>query len=101
MPLKTKPWDSAQHLRSKEEIAFYLDAVLEEDDPALIAHAIGVVARARGMAEIAEAIGVTREGLYASLSGNGNPSFATVYGVLKALGVRLHAEPVGSDLEHA
>ncbi|HVB90094.1 MAG TPA: addiction module antidote protein [Beijerinckiaceae bacterium] len=94
MPVKTTSWDSAKYLRSDEDIAGYIDAVLEEGDPALVAHAIGVVAKAKGMKQIADATGVTREGLYKSLSKEGNPSFATVYQILKALGIRLHAEPV-------
>lgn len=87
--LKTTPWNSADYLRSDEDIADYLDAVIEEDDPALLAHALGVVARAKGMSEVAAKAGLGRESLYKSLSAKGNPELATVLKVIKALGLRL------------
>jgi probable addiction module antidote protein len=96
MRTKTIPWDSAAALRSKKDIAAYIDAVLDEGDPALLAHAIGVVARAKGMSRLAKDVGVGRESLYKSLSGDGNPSFATVVKVLDAFGVKLHATAAGS-----
>ena len=89
MKTKTIAWDSALHLETEEDIAAYLDAVLEEDDPALLAHALGVVARARGMSEIAKASGLTRASLYKSLSADGKPEFATIMKVMKAIGLRL------------
>lgn len=89
MKTKTIAWDSALHLETEEDIATYLDAVLEEDDPALLAHALGVVARARGMSEIAKASGLTRASLYKSLSADGKPEFATIMKVMKAIGLRL------------
>ncbi len=94
MATTTLAWDSASALRSNEEIAAYIDAALEEDDPAILLHALGVVARARGMTELAKEIGLGRESLYKSLSADGNPSFATVHKVLGILGVALHAVPV-------
>lgn len=93
MTLKTKRWDSAEHLRSEEDIAAYLDAVLEEDDPALVTHALGIIARAKGMSQIAKESGLGRESLYKALSSEGNPEFATVLKVIKALGLQLHASP--------
>jgi len=87
--LKTTPWDSAGYLNSAEDIAGYLDAVLEDGDPALVAHALGVVARAKGMAEIAAKAGLGRESLYKALSSDGNPQLATFLKVIKALGLRL------------
>lgn len=84
MTLETFPFDSAQHLKTQEDIAFYLQAVLEENDPALFSHALGQVARAKGMAQLA------REALYRALSAKGNPELATV---MKALGLHLSAEP--------
>ena len=93
MPDKTLPWDSAGLLRSNEEIAAYIDAALEEDDPTLLSHALGVVARAKGMADLAKETGLGRESLYKSLSNDGNPSFTTIVKVLSALGVKLRAEP--------
>ncbi|CAJ0692988.1 addiction module antidote protein [Ralstonia sp. 22086] len=95
-PVKTRPWDSAEHLKTEADMAAYLDACLEEaaDDPAFITHALGVVARARGMTQLARDTGMTREGLYKALSEEGNPSFATVLKVMRALGIRLHAVAV-------
>ena len=91
MPTKTVPWDSSAVLRTDKEIAAYIDAVLEDGDPTLLAHALGVVARAKGMTDLAKEAGLGRESLYKSLSSDGNPSFATVIKVLNALGVKLHA----------
>lgn len=90
--VKLKPWDSAAHLRTDEEMALYLEACLEEGDPALITHARGVIARARGMTQLARDTGLSRESLYTALSAEGNPEFGTVMKVFKALGFRLHAE---------
>ncbi|MEO8927010.1 MAG: addiction module antidote protein [Caulobacteraceae bacterium] len=89
MGLATTRWDVTEHLESDEAIAAYLDAVFEDGDPALIKAAIGDVARARGMTDIARKVGITRAGLYKALADSGNPSFNTVAGVMKALGVRL------------
>ena len=91
---KTIPYDVAEQLRSAKEMAAYLDAWLTEapDDAAGIARALGDIARAKGMAQVARDAGLSRESLYKALSENGNPSFATVLKVARALGVRLHAE---------
>jgi probable addiction module antidote protein len=90
---KTVPYDVAEQLRTPEEMAAYLDAWLEEapDDAAGIARALGDIARARGMAQVARDAGLSRESLYKALSDKGNPSFATVLKVARALGLRLHA----------
>jgi|ERR1019366_7260948 probable addiction module antidote protein len=90
---KTVPYDIAEQLRNPEEMAAYLDAWFEEapDDAAGIARALGDVARARGMTQVARDAGLTRESLYKALSERGNPSFATILKVARALGVRLHA----------
>lgn len=92
MSVKLSPWDSAQHLQTEEDMALYLDACMEEagDDAAFIAQALGVIARARGMSQLARDTGLGRESLYKALSGEGNPSFATVLKVVHALGLRLH-----------
>jgi probable addiction module antidote protein len=82
---KTIPWDSAKHLKTEDDIAHYLEAVFEDGDPALIAHALGVVARAKGMSKIARAAGLGRESLYKALSPDGNPEFVTVLKVMRAL----------------
>jgi len=91
---KTVPYDVAGQLRTPKEMAAYLDAWFMEapDDAAGIARALGDIARAKGMTEVARASGLSRESLYKALSANGNPSFATVLKVASALGVRLHAE---------
>jgi probable addiction module antidote protein len=90
---KTRPWDVADHLETAEDMAAYLEAALEDGDPKLVAAALGDIARAKGMAEIAQEAGLGRESLYKALSPEGNPEFATVLKVLRALGLRLHATP--------
>jgi probable addiction module antidote protein len=89
MTLKTIPRDSADHLTSAETITAYLDAAFEDGDPGLIRSALGDVARAKGMTEIAEATGLSRTSLYKALSPDGNPEFATVVSVLRSLGLRV------------
>jgi probable addiction module antidote protein len=89
MTLSTTPWDVTEFLESDEKIAAYLDAVFEDGDPVLMKAAIADVARARGMTDIAQKAGITRAGLYKALGDTGNPSFATIAAVMKALGVRL------------
>jgi probable addiction module antidote protein len=89
MALKTTRYDTAVLLKTKKDVTVYLNAVFEEDDPALIAHALGVVARSEGMAEIAKQAGLTRPSLYKALSENGRPEFATVLKVIRALGLKL------------
>jgi probable addiction module antidote protein len=89
MALKTTRWDTADHLKTREDIAGYLDAVLDDGDPELLKLALGNVARAKGMTDIAKAAGLGRQSLYKALSPDGNPEFATVVNVLKALGLRL------------
>lgn len=91
---RTVAYDVAEQLRTPEEMAAYLDAWLEEapDDAAGIARALGDIARARGMAQVARDAGLSRESLYKALGENGNPSFATVLKVARALGLRLHAQ---------
>jgi len=95
--IKTTPYDVAEHLRSPEEAAAYLDACLEEadTDPSFIAKALGDVARAKGMSQVAKDTGFSRESLYKALSGERNPSFNTIFKVIKALDLKLH---VGFDV---
>lgn len=88
---KTKAWDVAEHLETEEEMAAYLEAALEDGDAVLVAAALGDIARAKGMAQIAREAGLGRESLYKALSPDGNPEFATVLKVVRALGLRLHA----------
>jgi probable addiction module antidote protein len=94
MALKTKAFDPAKYLDSDEAVAEYLTAIIEDHDPALLAAALGDIARARGMSEIARASGLTREALYKALRPDAQPRFDTVARVCAALGVRLVAQPV-------
>jgi probable addiction module antidote protein len=89
---KTRTWDAAEYLKSAEDMAAYLEAALEEQDPALFAAALGDVAQAKGMSQIAREAGLGRESLYKALSADGNPEFATVLKVLRSLGLKLHAK---------
>lgn len=92
--VKLRRWDSAEHLKTEEDIALYLDACLEEagDDASYIAKALGNIARARGMTQLAHDTGLGRESLYKALSGEGNPEFSTIMKVVKALGLKLHIQ---------
>jgi probable addiction module antidote protein len=90
-------FDPAEHLKDDEDMAAYLTLVIEEGDPAELAHALGIVARARGMTEIAKASGLTREALYKALRPNAQPRFETVSRVCQALGVKLVAQPLVRD----
>jgi probable addiction module antidote protein len=91
---QTTPYDVAEHLRTPEEMAGYLNAWLEDypDDVDGIIRALGDIARAKGMSQVAKDAGLSRENLYRALTADGNPTFATVLKVTKALGVRLHAD---------
>lgn len=92
MTEKFTRWDSAEFLKTEEDIGYYLEACMEEagDDPASIAKALGTIARARGMSQVARDAGLSRESLYRALSGEGNPEFGTILKVAKALGLKLH-----------
>jgi len=91
----TTRYDVAEHLRTTEEMAAYLEACLEEPggDAAFIAKALGDIARAKGMAQVARDAGLSRESLYKALSGDRSPGFDTILKVIRALGLKLHAEP--------
>jgi len=91
--VKLRKWDSAEHLKTEKDIALYFEACLDEagDDAAFIAKSLGTIARARGMTQLAKDTGLGRESLYKALSGEGNPSFATILKVTRALGLRFHA----------
>lgn len=94
---KTKPFDPAEYLDTSEGIAAYMTDALESGDPAFVSDALGVVARARGMTEVAREAGVSRESLYRALSAGGNPEFGTVLRVLRALGLQLSVAPIARD----
>jgi probable addiction module antidote protein len=89
MTLKTAPWDPAEYLTTPSRIAAYLEAAFEDGDPTLIATALGDIARAVGMTQLASQAGVTREALYKALSPTGDPRLSTFLGVMKALGIKL------------
>jgi probable addiction module antidote protein len=88
---KTKSWNPAGHLKTQKDFVAYLEAALDENDPALVTAVLGDIARAKGMTDIAHEAGLGRESLYKALSQNGNPEFSTIIKVVKALGLRLHA----------
>jgi probable addiction module antidote protein len=90
---KTKPYDVVEYLENDDDLAAYLQAAFDDGEPALIIQALGNIARARGMSQIARETGLRRESLYKALSPEGNPEFATVLKVVQALGIQLHAEP--------
>lgn len=90
------PFDTADYLRTNEDIALYLEAALEEggDDPTFIAHVLGDIARSGNLSELARKVGMSREGLYKALSTEGNPSFATIIKVTRALGLKIEFHAV-------
>ncbi|MFN3553442.1 MAG: addiction module antidote protein [Novosphingobium meiothermophilum] len=92
MALELKTYDVAEHLTSEEEIRLYLDAAFEDGDAAIIANALGNVARARGMTRIASEAGISRAGLYKAVGENGNPSLQTLVALLRAFGMKLKVE---------
>ena len=89
--LATKRWDPAEHIRDDADVASYIEAALEDGDHQVIAAVLGDIARAKGMSWVAQETGLGRESLYKSLSSDGNPEFATVLKVVRALGLRLRA----------
>ena len=91
-PIETRPWDAAEHLETAEDMAAYLDAALEDGDPAVVVAVLGDIARAKGMTQIAREAGLGRESLYKALSTGGNPEFATILKVVRALGLQLRVE---------
>src|SRR5437868_7809924 len=93
--ISTSRYDVAEHLRTPKEMAAYLEACLEEadGDAAFIAKALGDIARAKGMTQVARETGLSRESLYKALSGDRSPSFDTILKVIQALGLRLRAQP--------
>jgi probable addiction module antidote protein len=100
MPLETTLWDPSEHLDSDEAVVAYLEAAFEDGDPKLIAAVLGDVAKSRGMTEIAKKAGVSRESLYRALNKGGNPEFATILKVVRALGLTISINlPTGREEE--
>jgi probable addiction module antidote protein len=95
MIVKTRPFDPAVYLETPEAAAAYMDDALATGDTAFIADALGVLARAKGMTEVAEASGLGRQSLYKALAVDGSPKFETVLKVIGALGLRLSTVPAG------
>jgi probable addiction module antidote protein len=91
MALETFSWDSAEQLESPKDIAAFIEAAFEDGDPSVITHALGVVARARGMSQVARDSGLSREALYKALTPDGDPKLSTLFSVLKALGMKVTA----------
>jgi len=88
---QTQPFDAADYLKTEDDMIAYLEAAFEEDDPRVVAAALGDIARAKGMSQIARDAGLGRESLYKSLSPEGNPELGTVMRVMRSLGLSLHA----------
>lgn len=94
--VKLRKWDIVEHLKTEEDMVLYLQACMDEagDDAAFIAAALGDIARARGMSQLARDTGLGRESLYKALSGEGNPSFGTILKVMHALGLKLQPQAI-------
>jgi probable addiction module antidote protein len=97
MKPQTRPFDLAEYLRTADDVAAYLSLVIEENEPGELAHALGVVARARGMTQVALDTGLSREALYKALRSDAQPRFDTVSRVCKALGIKLVAQPLEKE----
>jgi probable addiction module antidote protein len=96
MTTETTKWDSAEYLDGPEAIAAYIEAALEDGDPRVVSHALGNIARAKGMTQIAKETGITRAGLYKALSAEGDPRLTTFLGVMKSLGLSIAVHPMRS-----
>lgn len=97
MTIKLKEYDIAEHLNSDEEIQMYLNEILEDGDPALVLAALGDIARARNISQLAKEVGMSREGLYKALSGQGNPAFTTIIKIVNSLGLKLQFKSIKSS----
>jgi len=95
--IKTTKFDAADYLVSAEAIAAYLDAYLEDGTPEELRRALDTIARSKGMSEVAQRSGITRQGLYKALGEGGNPSFETIRSILSVMGLRLTVEPAEAE----
>ncbi|GLU29853.1 addiction module antidote protein [Brucella sp. NBRC 12950] len=100
MEVQFRRYDAANYLKDEDDIAAYLHAVMEDGDPGLIAAALGDIARARNLSQLARDVGMSRQGLDKALSGDGNPSLATVMKVANSLGLRFSLQTAGTSAEH-
>ncbi|WP_445375476.1 addiction module antidote protein [Photorhabdus tasmaniensis] len=98
--VKFSRYDTADYLQTEENITAYLEAVVEDGDPSLIEAALGDIARARNISQLARDVGMSREGLYKALSGEGNPTFTTITKVANALGLRFAIQPISTPTTH-
>ena len=92
--METTKWDGAEYLETPEAMAAYLEAAFEDGDPQVITHALGNVARAKGITQVAKDAGITRAGLYKALSSDGDPRLTTLLGVFKSLGLAVSVHPI-------
>ena len=95
--IKTYPFDAAEHLNTVKDIAYFIEAALDEGDEAGLIHALNAVGRSKGMATLAKKTGISRESLYKSLRGKSKPQFSTIHKIIKALGLRLEVHPANSN----
>ena len=95
--IKTRPFDASSYLKDESDVAAYLQVAIEDGDPALLAAALGDIAKARGMTQLARDTGLSRESLYKSLSGERAPSSDTLFKVIHAMGFKLTVEPLATD----
>lgn len=94
--IKTRPFDASNHLKNEADVTAYLQVAIEDGDPALLAAALGDIAKARGMTQLAHDTGLSRESLYKSLSGERAPSSDTLFKVIHAMGFKLTVEPLAT-----
>lgn len=90
--MKVTDWDMADDIQTAEDVIMYLSTIFEEGEPADVINVIGAIARSKGMTQLAKKVGVSREALYTSLSENGNPSFITVFNILRSMGITLQVK---------
>ena len=91
-------WDMADNIKTPEDVIIYLSTALEEGEPADVINVIGAIARSKGMTKLAQQVGVSREALYTSLSEKGNPSFITIFNLLRSMGIALQAQKISAPI---
>ena len=91
-------WDRSDNIKTPEDVIMYLSTALEEGEPADVINVIGAIARSKGMTKLAKEVGVSREALYTSLSEKGNPSFITIFNLLRSMGIALQAQKISAPI---